>query len=85
MPKIMVRERFAHWCERRNLRKACRRFGLNDVKVILSVSSMICFKECDDMQLVSLAVKDGLPISERAHKIRFYMAELAILLKKNLI
>lgn len=43
--------------------KLCRRFGLDEKKgYFAGISHDIC-KECDDMELVSLAVKDGLPVS----------------------
>ncbi|NLK45783.1 MAG: HD domain-containing protein [Treponema sp.] len=59
------KERFAHSVRTaETCVKLCRRFGLNERKgYFVGIAHDIC-KECDDMQLVSLAVKDGLPISE---------------------
>lgn len=58
------KERFAHSVRTaETCAQLCRRFGLDEKKGYFAGISHDMCKECDDMELVSLAVKDGLPLS----------------------
>lgn len=80
------KERFAHSVRTAETCAAlCRRFGEDADKGYLAGIAHDMCKECDDMELVSLAVKDGLPVSpiERTHLSLLHGRAAATLLKEQ--
>lgn len=80
------KERFAHSVRTAETCAAlCRRFGEDADKCYLAGIAHDMCKECDDMELVSLAVKDGLPVSpiERTHLSLLHGRAAATLLKEQ--